>query len=180
MAANFIYADMPANKRKKALEQLASSVHEEEYGKAIAEEDLAKEKDQYAKDAMKLQQMEAELKKIADAHKAEIKAHEAVMSERLELIKTGRRATKGLLYGIPNRDKGIIVYYDVTGEEIYTEPMSEKDNQGGLFLDAEHPEDGIADVEYEEVTEEEKEDLYNGEEPAEEEPKKKTKKKKDS
>lgn len=115
---------------------------------------------------MKLQQMEAELKKIADAHKAEIKAHEAVMAERLELIKTGRRETKGILYGIPNRDKGVIVYYDVSGEEIYDEPMTDKDQQGGLFLDADHPEDGIADVEYEEVTEEEKDELYDDEETA--------------
>lgn len=159
--SDFIYADMTAAKRKKALEAQAASIHEEEYGKKISDQELAEQKDQYTKDAMKLQQLEAELKKIADAHKAGIKSHEALMSERLELVKTGRRATKGLLYGLPNRDKQTVDYYDESGELIYSAPMTAKDQQGGLFLDGAQEEYETQDVDFEEVTTEEVNDLYS-------------------
>lgn len=163
MDKSTIYQDMNPAERLEALRNLAVVTSEEDYGKKLSKEEHEQKKNEFISGMQELHRREAKLKAVVDEHKAEIKAQQAVNDEVFEMVVTGRTPTYGVLYGIPDRDENLMRFYDETGEEIKSRPLTPKEHQGSVFLDGARPDEEVQDVEFEEVTDEELNELYDEE-----------------
>ena len=113
-----IYQDMPLNEREEQLQKMAAKTEKRTYRRTLQQSEVDAERNKYTSNAIDLQVMEEELENLKKDYTAKIKAHEAMMKERLDKIKNGKEDISGNLYGLPNYQNSRMMFYDKYGELI--------------------------------------------------------------
>lgn len=164
----FIYEGYSMEERITMLKNQATKVQVDTYNRSLSPNEVDMEKDRYSRDAIELERQQDEMKRQVDEMKSGMESIKTLMKERLTRIKTGQMEVRGALYGIPDQSKGRMNFYDQYGELINSRDLTPDERQGRLFIgdapseggNSEPPkpknpdDDGIMDVDYEEVGEE--------------------------
>ncbi len=187
----YIYQDYSMEDRITILKNQAIKVQVDTYNRSLSDKEIDAEKDRYSRDAIELERQQDEMKRHVDQIKAGIESIKTLMKERLDRIKTGQTEVRGALYGIANHNTGRISFYDQYGEMISSRELTPDEWQGRLFIgdapseggnreeinEEEGKDDGIMDVEFEELSDEDSTGNIDipQQEPEEDKPKKKKK-----
>lgn len=132
--SSFIYQEMGHTKRVALLKKLCKTKEQMTYAKSLTEAELVAEKGNFARDAMRISQLEDELKMLAASYKEKIKALKKTNIERLEVIANEKRQAYAMVYGIPDNSTERMLFYDEDGELITSREMLPNEKQGTLFL----------------------------------------------
>lgn len=161
----FIYADYSMKDRVTLLKNQAIKSSVETYNRSLSDKEIDAEKDRYSRDAIELERQKDELKRQMEILKQGIDSLTTLMKERLSRIKTGQMEVHGMLYGIADHGNGRMTFYDQYGELIHSRELTPDEWQGRLFIGDAPSEggnntpvesggdDGIMDVDYEDVNE---------------------------
>lgn len=140
--SNYIYQNYSQNDRITMLQNQAKKSEVKTYNRSLSEEEINREKDKYASDAIELDRQKKDLKSTVERLKAGITSVETLMEERLEKIKTGQTEITATLYGLPDYNKNRMNWYDGYGERINSLPLTPDERQGTLFIGDAPAEDG--------------------------------------
>lgn len=161
----FIYEGYSMEDRVTMLKNQAAKVQVDTYNRSLSANEVDAEKDRYSRDAIELERQQDEMKRQIDHMKSGMEAVKTLMKERLTRIKTGQMEVRGTLYGVADQNNGRMNFYDQYGELINSRDLTPDERQGRLFLgdtpaeggssEPKKPknpdDDGIMDVDYEEV-----------------------------
>lgn len=145
MSTNFIYQGYSQNDRITMLKNQAVKSDVKTYNRALSEEEITREKDKYASDAIELDRQKQELKATVERLKSGISSMENLMTERLEKIKTGQTEATGTLYGLADYAKNTMNWFDSFGQRVNSVPLTPDERQGTLFIGDAPAESGAED-----------------------------------
>jgi hypothetical protein len=121
--------------REKLLSNMAAKRENSSYSRSLTQEEIDREKDQYASKAIQLEDAIEEAKNAAKVAKTTIEALKKIMEEKIGKIRNGKEEAVGTLYGIANQHDGKMMFYDKYGELIKTRDLTPDERQGRLFID---------------------------------------------
>ena len=130
----FLFQDMPEDKRAGHLESLAEGMEERDYTVFLTQDELAMRKSQFTTLAIqeaKLNDKKAEY--LADM-KAELKPIVTEKSTLLNEIKSGSIQEVGICYKMIDRETKQVGYYNKRGQLVEQRPMTFDDRQFNLKL----------------------------------------------
>lgn len=135
MQINFLYQDYSMKDREKMLSNLSSKKENSSYSRSLTQEEIDREKDQYASKAIQLEDEIESAQNAAKLAKTTIDALKKIMQEKISKIRTGKEDAVGTLYGLANHPDGKMMFYDKYGELIKTRDLTPDERQGRLFID---------------------------------------------
>lgn len=122
--------NMPHEERLKYLHDSADTVlKNEEYSRALTEDELREAKDRLTDIVIKKSAIEAEKKEVTKQYSEEIKEHAKLAEEEMGKVKTGFLTTTGTIYEMVDYEESLVYQYDAQGLLIRKRPMEGKDRQ---------------------------------------------------
>lgn len=134
MSGNYLYQDMTLKQRLIHLQKLCIRKETTTYTRTLSEDELAQEKDTYAREGMEIATLKDEKSALNKTFAEKIKKIEETQGKRLTRIANGKKEGTDELYLIPDESTGKILYVDKLGEIIMNRPMNQNEKQGRLFL----------------------------------------------
>jgi hypothetical protein len=146
MTVQFLYQDYSMKDRERLLSNMAAKKENRSYSRSLTQEEIDREKDQYASRAIELEDAIETAKAEAKSAKAQIEALKKIMEEKINKIRNGKEEAVGVLYGIPDQHNGKMLFYDKYGELINTRDLTPDERQGRLFIDNESSQGAAGNV----------------------------------
>lgn len=134
MSGNYLYQDMTLKQRLIHLQKLCIRKETTTYTRTLSDDELAQEKDTYAREGMEIATLKDEKAASNKSFAERIKEIEKTQGKRLTRIANGKKEGTDELYLIPDESTGKILYVDKLGEIIMNRPMNQNEKQGRLFL----------------------------------------------
>lgn len=125
--------DLTPPERLRLLQENAAKVEETMYQKHLTNDELADRRESLADNCIKFNQLEDELKEIKDTFKGQMDPLKMLNKKLLTEIKTKQQTIDGLLYHIPDFEKGIMETYDSEGYFISSRRLRPEEKQGNVF-----------------------------------------------
>lgn len=141
----YIYQDLSHTARVALLRKTCKTKESITYSQTLSPTELAEEEKIFARDAMRISQLEDELKQMTSTYKGQINALKKTSIERLEVLSNEKRQVYGPVYGIADHVGGRMLFYDENGEMVMSRELHDRERQNSLFIGQEGEETASAD-----------------------------------
>lgn len=125
----FLFQEMPEDKRAMQLEALCEGVEEMDYAVVLTPEEMAVRKSKFTALAIQEARLEEKKNKFMTDHKAEIKPVQAEKSAILQELKAGSIQETGACYKILDEQNRMVGFYNQRGQLVSARPMMQEDGQ---------------------------------------------------
>lgn len=125
----FLFQDLPEEKRMSQLEALSEGIEEKDYAIFLTQEELAERKTKFATLAIQEAKLNDRKKEILEEIKTEMKPISSEKQSVLDEIKSGTIREKGICYKILDETNRMVGYYNKRGQMIEIRPMTMDDRQ---------------------------------------------------
>lgn len=132
--SDYIYQELNHSARVSALKKLSRTKEQRTYTKSLDDKQVAAKEKEYSQVAMRIQQLEDDLKEYTAKVKGNIKELKTTQLESLEEIATRKRQVYDWVYGLPDQVNGKMLFYDESGELIDRRDLFDNEMQKVLFI----------------------------------------------
>lgn len=125
----FLFQELPDEKRAQQLEALSEGAEERDYSVFLTPEELAERKSQFTTLAIKEAKLNDAKKQFLDEIKMELKPIQSEKDGLLQEIKTGTIRETGICYKMVDHNTKMVGYYNNRGQLVEQRPMTMDDRQ---------------------------------------------------
>ncbi len=136
-----ILQDVGPIERKQLLRDSAHATEEFTYPRGLDSQELTHLKDEYHKNAIKMAKLEEQRKEFMENWKADVKPLKLEMGDQMTMMRSKVEEMTEDVYLMPEREEGMMGYYNVAGELVYSRPLMPEENQFSI-VDATLPKNG--------------------------------------
>jgi len=125
----FLYQELPEEKRAQNLEALSEGAEEKDYSVFLTPEELAERKSRFTSLAITEAKMNDKKKEFMDEIKMEMKPIQTEKAGLLDQIKSGTIRETGICYKMVDQVNKMVGYYNKRGQLVEQRPMTMDDRQ---------------------------------------------------
>lgn len=130
------FAQLRGKELKTNLEGVSVKTEEGEYTKTLTNEELGIAKSQFSDVSIKLAKISDKKKEAVAEFKAQETEPKKQAKELLDMIKTNTVRKQGLLYLVPDYEKGFMYKFDEKGICVTARPLSPEERQFSIVDDS--------------------------------------------
>lgn len=125
----FLFQDMPEEKRAQNLEALSEGAEEKDYSTFLTPEELAERKSRFTSLAIQEAKLNDKKKEFLDEIKMKMKPIQTEKAGLLDVIKSGTVRETGICYKMVDQVNKMVGYYNKRGQLVEQRPMTMDDRQ---------------------------------------------------
>lgn len=130
----FLFQEMPEEKRVQHLEALSEGVENREYSTFLTHDELTERKSEFTSLAIQEAKLEDKKRNFLDELKVEMKPIQTKKQLLLTEIKTGSVRETGICYKMVDQETRMVGFYNKRGQLVDQRPMTMDDRQMTLKI----------------------------------------------